>query len=328
MTEDPVKSSKGSLFYMVKLNGNSLDASTMAKEVVYGDVGGDPLEHMATLAQRIYHPIVGCKESNSVWSETIAKDVRDNFDTYVANVQITQGNRDGITCLPLPSTGASKSDTEFGSATAPTEDGQYSTSIHALEGAIITWTKQIKNILKLDPEMVFSSQVNPGPVAEVEFWKHKAGNLNGIFSQLQSSQVRRVLKILDLSKSTYNGPFAKLCKEVFHARGEANNIVKYLRPLVAWFEGLELEAEFPRLENHFKPIIHMILLVWKSSAYYNTPARLVVLLREICNTLIRQATVYLNGDTIFELIEAGDAHIIVRMLQVYCVIVSLSSRTV
>jgi dynein heavy chain len=34
---------------------------------------------------------------------------------------------------------------------------------------------------------------------------------------------------------------------------------------------------------------HVILLVWRSSAYYNTPRRLVLLLQEICNTLVRQA---------------------------------------
>ena len=64
----------------------------------------------------------------------------------------------------------------------------------------------------------------------------------GIFDQLQSLKVRRILKLLDRSKSTYNGPFAKLCKEVFHARSEANNIFKYLRPLVPYFTALENEV--------------------------------------------------------------------------------------
>lgn len=91
--------------------------------------------------------------------------------------------------------------------------------------------------------------------------------------------------------------------------------MKYLRPLVAWFEGFENESDFEKLVNHFRPIIHLVLLVWKSSAYYNTPARLVVLMRQICNTLIRHATDYLNGDTIFELLEAGETHQAVKILQ-------------
>ena len=49
--------------------------------------------------------------------------------------------------------------------------------------------------------------------------------------------------------------------------------------------------------------MHLILLVWKGSAYYNTPGRLVVLIRELCNTLIRQAQKYINGSRVFEMIE-------------------------
>ena len=35
-------------------------------------------------------------------------------------------------------------------------------------------------------------------------------------------------------------------------------------------------------------VVHLIMLVWKHSKHYNTPARLVVLMREICNDLIDQ----------------------------------------
>ncbi|KAG4036066.1 hypothetical protein PC123_g28365 [Phytophthora cactorum] len=49
---------------------------------------------------------------------------------------------------------------------------------------------------------------------ELHFWAAKAKNLNSIFAQLQSDSIRIVLQYLDASKSTYNVPFAKLCKEV------------------------------------------------------------------------------------------------------------------
>ena len=310
VSEQPIRQGKSQLLYFVKLVKSQLSEDKIAQEIIYGDIYSDPLDHLAVVSERIYHSLVSARDKGGqAWSDAIAKEVRDNFDTFVANVQITQGHVQGITCLPIPGSEASKIDSDM---PADAGDGY---QIHALEGAIITWTKQIKNILKQDPESVFQNQANPGPMAEIEFWTSVAANLNGIFDQLQSVRVRRVLKILDRSKSTYNQPFAKLCKEVFHARAEANNIVKYLRPLVAWFEGFENESDFERLTNHFRPIIHLVLLVWKSSAYYNTPARLVVLMREVCNTLIRQASDYLNGDTIFELLEAGETLQAVKILQ-------------
>jgi dynein heavy chain len=52
--------------------------------------------------------------------------------------------------------------------------------------------------------------------------------------------------------------------------------------------------------NTFQPIMHTIMLVWKHSKYYNTPARLVVLMREICNDLIQQAHQFVQPATILE----------------------------
>ena len=69
------------------------------------------------------------------------------------------------------------------------------------------------------------------------------------------------------------------------------------------------------LGDHFRPILHLILLVWKSSVYYNTPSRLVILMREICNTVINHATKYLDGDSLFNLIDQGETNVAVLMLQ-------------
>ena len=141
---------------------------------------------------------------------------------------------------------------------------------------------------------------------ELEFWSAKAHNLNSIYQQLQSERVRVVLRYLDQSKSTYTQPFAALCRELFHARTEANDNVRFLAPLRPWLERLEGMAELPELEDLFAPIMRCLLLVWKHSRFYNTPARLVVIMREVCNTVVRQALRYVNGPKIFDLIE-GEA---------------------
>ena len=176
--------------------------------------------------------------------------------------------------------------------------------VHVLETAVVTWTKQIKNVLKLDPEHALKSGSHPGPMAEIEFWNAKSRHLNSIQQQLQGEKIRKVLKVLDLTKSTYCAPFNRLCKEVAAACDEANDNKKYLATLKPELEKLsqgsvETEA-FKVLPESFRPIVHVIMLVWKHSKFYNTPARLVVLMREICNDLIRQATNYIDPATLFE----------------------------
>lgn len=70
--------------------------------------------------------------------------------------------------------------------------------------------------------------MHPTPDVEIDFWRNKANNLNSIFEQLQGPRIRRVLRALDQSKSTYCTTFARLCKEVFSARMEANDNTKYV----------------------------------------------------------------------------------------------------
>lgn len=53
--------------------------------------------------------------------------------------------------------------------------------------------------------------------------------------------------------------------------------------------------------------MHIVLLVWKNSKFYNAPARLVVLVREIANAVIAAAQRFVSGKAIFELIAEEQA---------------------
>ena len=94
-----------------------------------------------------------------------------------------------------------------------------------------------------DPEALLKQGLFPTPDHEVEFWNNKADNLNTIFQQLQSDGIRRILRVLDQHKSTYCNPFAKLCTEVFTARQEANDNIKFLRTLETWFDKINDDTQ-------------------------------------------------------------------------------------
>jgi len=95
-------------------------------------------------------------------------------------VFVTIGQTKGKTLLPLPPA-------EGGSD--PARDKE---RIHVLESAVVTWTRQIKNVLKTDPEAVLKHGEHPGPLVEVEFWAAKAQNLNSIYEQLSGPHIRKV----------------------------------------------------------------------------------------------------------------------------------------
>ncbi|GBG27447.1 Dynein heavy chain 17, axonemal [Hondaea fermentalgiana] len=310
-----LQSNAGKILYFLKQGAHELsETCDMDAEVSMGELSSEPLAHMEKAIQCVYMPLLagatGAQEGS--WGDVTSKDIVDKLHGFLATVSITLGQTQGETCLPLPltETGASAS----GSSHVPTPSKD---KIHLLEGAVITWTKQIKNVLKMDPESRLKVGANPTPDQEIAFWRTKAANLNSIFTQLQSDRIRKVLRVLDSSKSTYCNPFAKLCKEVFSARIEANDNVRYLAMLEPWVNKLQQRnGEFQDLVAHFKPVMHTILLIWKYSDHYNTPARLVVLMREICNALIAQSCDFVSGDQIFELIEADEATKAVEKLKV------------
>ena len=248
------------------------------------------------MAQEVFLPVITNPRNQHGWPEVITKEVMENMHKFIASVYVTIGQTKGKTLLPMP---PSESSSSGGADGASTTD-----QIHVLESAIVTWTRQIKGVLKTDPEQALNREdgEHPGPLTELEFWEDKAANLNAIHEQLSGPKIRKVVTVLDVAKSSYFPAFQKLCKEVAHARVEANDNLLFLKPLDKYFTKLQNnQDEFEGLVELFKPIMHLVMLVWKHSHHYNTPGRIVVLMRQICNDLIMQSQKFLPGGEIFGL---------------------------
>jgi dynein heavy chain len=289
-----------------------------------GELQQEPLVHLQQIIREVYTPLLDHPANQSGWGDVAAKEIMDNLNLLQSHVSIMLSQTEGKTCLPLPSASA-KDTKDSGEEQRP---GSTKDRIHLLEGAVITWTRQIKNVLKTDPEGMLKQGLNPTPDEELAFWVAKSGNLNSIVEQLNGGDIRRVLRFLDDSKSTYCNPFTKLCREVFTARAEANDNVKFLRTLETWFQQLnDPGGDFRALTDLCKPIMHIVLLIWKNSKFYNTPARLVVLMREMCNALIKQACNFVSGKQIFELLGDDQAHVAVEQLKTTLVVCSTFKGT-
>ena len=217
---------KKKVVYFLKLRSVALTAENIGDEAVSGDLlpgswDGAALEHMYRACQEVFLPLLANPNNQQGWPEVIVREVIDSFHKLVAGVYVTIGQIQGKTLLPLPPV-------ELSSVDRASKDKE---RVHVLETAVVTWTRQIKNVLKLDPEQVLKSGTHPGPLEEIEFWEKKATNLNSIQEQLQAEKIRKVVRVLDLTKSTYFPAFNRLCKEVSQACVEANDNVKFLAAL-------------------------------------------------------------------------------------------------
>jgi dynein heavy chain len=100
------------------------------------------------------------------WSDLVTKDLMDKFHVFLAHTYVTLGQVEGRTMLPLPANDVTS-----------VEKTSSKDKANLLESAIVHWTKQIKNVLKRDPEMVLKTGDHPGPLSELEFWQNKSEDL-------------------------------------------------------------------------------------------------------------------------------------------------------
>ena len=214
----PPANYKKKLLYFLKLDRVPLEKENIGKVCVSGELPPGVLDNMFKTCTEVYLPLLSNSHNQVGWPEVIAREVIDSFHKLVATIYVTIGQTKGMTLLPLPPM-------EIASADRASKDKE---RVHVLETAVVTWTRQIKNVLKLDPENVLKSGSHPGPLAELNFWNQKAANLNSIQEQLQGEKIRKVVRVLDLTKSTYYPAFNRLCKEVAAACLEANDNVRYL----------------------------------------------------------------------------------------------------
>ena len=89
-------------------------------------------------------------------------------------------------------------------------------------------------------------------------------------------------------------------RNVVSSLKESLDITAHLKPLVSHFKALET-AEFSELPPLFAPLMHSVCLIYSNSDYYNSPARIITLMREICNQLIALARKHIDPESVFQI---------------------------
>lgn len=149
--------------------GGELDSTNMAQETIFMEINKSVLENLFGICSDVYMPILGNPLNMIGWSDLVSQDLMDKFHIFLAHTYVTIGQIKGRTLLPLPANDITTSE-----KTSSKDKAQL------LENAINHWTRQIKNVLKQDPENALKKGKHPDPLTEINFWKNKSENLNSI----------------------------------------------------------------------------------------------------------------------------------------------------
>ena len=250
-----------------------------------------PLEHLNLVAEEIYVPMLMKTAATKRWPQALTSEVMANFHRLINDIYVTIGEVQGTTKLPLPPP-------ESGAGSAGDTSARAHKRSSELEATVMSWTKQIKNILRADPEAKLKQpppECNVGPEVEIKFWNFKAKNLISINEQLEGEKISSLRDNLHKANSPLAPAFEELIPDVKAALAEAVSNVKFLKPLDEYLIKLRMSDNFEDLIQIFTPIMHTLMMIWQRSPHYNAPSRLVTLMREMSNDMIAQAQKFLGA---------------------------------
>ncbi|XP_016382633.1 dynein axonemal heavy chain 9 [Sinocyclocheilus rhinocerous] len=283
--------------YFVKRCKTALSSDKMKTQLFCGDVCHSPLEQFSVLVEKVVEPVLSNARNHRDFPHVVSQDLMRHIHVLKNNVFVIAGQVKGKTHLPVPP--------GFEQFEPVAHEGEKSVHlvdkrlIHSMETVVIDWSHQVYKVLKKDSSEPLLEGKNPTPHAEIKFWKNRLADLQGIHNQFQSPRVLMLAELLAAVDSSYYPAFAKMLRDVSEARNETRDINTFLKPIERLVEDVE-NADFSEVKGKIAPLMHTVCLIWANSKYYNSPARIIVLLQEICNLLIQQARSFLNPEDILK----------------------------
>ncbi|XP_036692664.1 dynein heavy chain 9, axonemal [Balaenoptera musculus] len=261
--------------------------------VLCGDLPATPLEHLTALFSEVVIPILANEKNHLDWPHVVCQDVQRHAHSLQCDLLVLLERAKGKTLLPLPVGSEKMGFVDSESETAL--DSMDKSVMYAIESAVIQWSHQVQVVLKRESSQPLLQGENPTPQVELEFWKSRSEDLEYIYNQLRTIKVRGMAGLLDKLQSSYFPAFQAMFRDVVAALMEARDIHTHLVPLHRHLETLE-SLEFPEVKPRLWPLLHVVCLIWATCELYRCPGRLMVLLQEICNLLVQQASKYLSPE--------------------------------
>ncbi|CAF2140297.1 unnamed protein product [Rotaria magnacalcarata] len=287
--------------YFIKKRRENIPRDSILRDVMmYGDLSTSPVDQLSAMVDELLIPILQNPSNNEAWPKVLSQDILRHALGIKNKVHILNGQMKGKTLLPVPA-GAERATDD--STNGQQDSGHVATVdsnlLHAIESVVIEWSHQVQDVLKKDSSQALLDGGSPRPGIEVEFWKSRYTNLLNIHEQLNDARVKKMAELLRKTNSSYYPAFESLLNDVSEALEEAKEIDIFLKPVSQHFDGLET-TDFGETEPIFGPMFHTVCLMWANCKAYRRPARIIVLLQELNNLVMKQASEFMEPIDLFK----------------------------
>ncbi|XP_070202269.1 uncharacterized protein [Littorina saxatilis] len=287
-----------SIFFLKCNPGTKLTKDNLDNEVFYMDCTSVPLEHLELTIREVFLPLLGTNTPSVTGAGINSDKLMDIMHRLMAAVEVSQGHVEGRIILNLPSI-------EVLAEVAATPSRRAAV-LHVLETTVIGWIKQIRAVLRHDPQTALTQQAGaePGPLDEVKMWEKHLARLRSIDEQLDSDVAKDILHNLEQADSQYAHSFQAVRKDISKAEAETMKILKFLSTMRPWFQQLHDACEPKEMLKLFKPLMTVLNLVWSHSVYYHQIDKFHNLLRLLSNEVVHRAIAIVGEDIMREPLES------------------------
>jgi dynein heavy chain len=218
--------------------------------------------------------------SNVSWPESVRKEFSGQLHKFMASLTETAHQTEGNTVLYLP-----MEDVANPEVAAKDKD-----LVQRLESTVHHWDRQIKDVVS--NQETGQNVNNSGPLQEIAFWRKRTVDLSGIQTQLDSTGVRNIVRVLQVAESkseNFLSYFQSNADDIKSGSAQAKDNLLFLTTLEDSCTRLSeaLPVQIPPL---LPTILNHIRIIWSLSNYYNTEERITGLLRKISNQIIIQCS--------------------------------------
>ncbi|NXL49102.1 DYH17 protein, partial [Podilymbus podiceps] len=288
---------RGKGVYFVKKKRENITWENCRSGLLVGDIGPSPVEHLIAVVEEVLSPLLLSEENVAGWPKVVVEDIVQHACRLKDEMFMMGGKMQGKPLLPLPEhlDGWGSSSTILDCMVGPTD----TSVLHSIETVVIEWSHQIRDILSKDSAQPLLEGLHPLPRTEFEFWHTRTVNLQCINDQLLLPRVTALAKMLEKANSCYWPALQSLIRDVSAGLEEAKDVSLHLQPLRVLLEEME-QAGYSQLQPYVDRVLCTVRLLRAHCQHYSSPARIIVVLQEICNLLIEMTRNFLSPEDVMK----------------------------
>ncbi|KAF1507297.1 Dynein heavy chain 17, axonemal, partial [Eudyptula minor] len=288
---------RGKGVYFVKKKRENITRDNCRSGLLVGDISPSPVEQLITVVEEVVSPLLLSEENMVGWPRVVVEDIVRQAHQLKNKMFVMGGKIQGKPLLPLPEhlDGQDDSSTVLDCLAGPVDISV----LHSIETIVIEWSHQVSDILSKDSAQPLLEGLHPLPRAEFEFWHTRMVNLQCINNQLLSPRVTALAEMLEKANSCYWPALQSMFRDVSAGLEEAKDVSLHLQPLRILLEEME-QVDYSQLQPYMDRALCTVRLLRAHCQHYSSPARVIVVLQEICNLLMEMSRNFLSPEDVMK----------------------------